>query len=147
MSFQRVTIIFAVALLAAACNDKPPAPASQPAGNVAAKNTAVPSDTAKLAPKIVKDEPGPDNSRIKVKQMETGEQVEVRTWASGALVKVTRRTDKSNTRTMRVVLRDGKRLQVDDKDAVAGLIQGGHESSPGPYPDHFGARLILENEI
>ena len=110
--------VVCVAMVFGACNEPAkPTPAANANLNT---NAAAPSgDSIKVQPKILKDEPGPDNSRIVVRQLENGDQVSVRKWDAGPVKKVTQRAKGSETKGIRVVFRDGKVVRVMDKEAVA----------------------------
>jgi hypothetical protein len=75
-------------------------------------------ETSKLAPTILKKEPGPDNSTIVVKQVTGGTQVEVRTWAAGPVEKVTRQPNLQKKTILRVRMRDGSRYRLEDATTV-----------------------------
>jgi hypothetical protein len=108
-----LTAAAAAVALTAACGGPPPAP---PAGNgsVPAQST----DTAKVQPKIVRDEAGPDNSHILVKELENGDQTSVRKWDAGLLKKVTRRQHNGQVKAIRVLYRNGKIVRIEDRNAV-----------------------------
>ncbi len=119
MMIKRVglfAVLAAVAVMSVGCNE----PAKPPAANVANTNAPAPTaDSVKVQPKVLKDEPGPDGSRIVVRQLESGDQVSVRKWDAGPVKKVTVRAKAGETKGIRVVFRDGKIVRVVDKEAVA----------------------------
>lgn len=103
------------AFAAVGCGGSGPAsPASPSNGNLGSTNR----DTAKVEPKILKDEAGPDGSRIVVRQLENGDEVSVRRWESGAVKKVTKRVKDGSTKVIRVVMRDGKVYRLGDPAAI-----------------------------
>jgi hypothetical protein len=100
--------------LSAACGE-PPKPLPPANANAAGPK----NDTAKVDPRIVRDEAGPDNSRIAVRQLENGDQVAVRKWDSGPIRKVTRRQPKDGKpKGVRVVYKDGKIVRVEDQETI-----------------------------
>jgi len=102
-----------------ATNSPSPAkPEATKPGSPATPGTAVGGDSTKIAPTIIKKEDGPDNSRITVKQVTGGEQMEVRNWTAGPVEKLTRFTNVQKKRILRVRLRDGSRFRLDDPQAV-----------------------------
>jgi hypothetical protein len=99
-----------------------PAPAGGGAAAPAAPSTPG-GDTTKLAPTILEEKDGPDDSRVTVKQMNGRDKVEVRTWASGPVEKVTRFTNAQKTKVVRVKLREGGRYRVDDPETVEHALE------------------------
>ena len=71
-----------------------------------------------MQPKIVRDEAGPDNSHVLVKQLENGDQTSVRKWESGPLRKVTRRQHNGQVKAIRVSYRNGKIVRIEDRNAI-----------------------------
>ena len=124
----RFTVITAMAsalVLLVACNQSQP-PATQNANAQRAANTNAPanenaqgSDTARVAPNVSDQHDGPDGSQIAVKEFRNGQKIELRTWASGPVAKLTRRVGFDNKVTVRVKLREGTRYRIDD----AGVIE------------------------
>jgi hypothetical protein len=84
----------------------------------AASSATTSTSNATVEPKVVRDEAGPDNSHIMVKEMSNGQRVEVRTWEAGPVRKVTRRERPGRAKTMRVVYRDGRAVRVDDAGSI-----------------------------
>ena len=110
-----MTLAIAAAVATVGCGDS----AGTKPGTTANANSAAPSrDTAKVEPKVLKDEAGPDGSRIVVRQLESGDTVAVRRWESGAVKKVTKRTKSGVTKAMRIVLRNGKVYRLEDATAI-----------------------------
>ena len=108
-------LALAAALATVGCGDS----AGTKPATTANSNSAAPSrDTAKVGPKVLKDEAGPDGSRIVVRQLESGDTVAVRRWEAGAVKKVTKRTKSGVTKAMRVVLRNGKVYRLEDATAI-----------------------------
>lgn len=109
-----MTLALAAAIATVGCGDSA---GTKPA--TANSNSAAPSrDTAKVEPKVLKDEAGPDGSRIVVRQLESGDTVAVRRWDAGAVKKVTKRTKGGVTKAMRIVLRNGKVYRLEDPTAI-----------------------------
>lgn len=110
-----MTLAIAAAVATVGCGDST---GTKP-GTTANANSAAPSrDTAKVEPKVLKDEAGPDGSRIVVRQLESGDTVAVRRWETGAVKKVTKRTKSGVTKAMRIVLRNGKVYRLEDATAI-----------------------------
>lgn len=113
--YTLMTAALAVAVATAGCGDTGGTrPANSSNTNAGTSNR----DTSKVVPKVLKDEAGPDGSRIVVRQLESGDEVAVRRWESGAVKKVTKRTKSGSTKAIRVVLRDGKVYRLDDAAAI-----------------------------
>ena len=106
-------LAFAVATVG--CGDSA---GTKPVNSSNANSAAPGRDTAKVEPKVLKDEAGPDGSRIVVRQLESGDTVAVRRWEAGAVKKVTKRTKSGVTKAIRVVLRNGKVYRLDDATAI-----------------------------
>lgn len=110
-----MTLAIAAAIATVGCGDST---GTKP-GTTANANSAAPSrDTAKVEPKVLKDEAGPDGSRIVVRQLESGDTVAVRRWETGAVKKVTKRTKSGVTKAVRIVLRNGKVYRLEDATAI-----------------------------
>jgi hypothetical protein len=110
-----VAVVAFAATIAGACGEQ----AKQaPVRNINTNATPTAGDSVKVPPKILKDEPGPDGSRIVVRQLENGDEVAIRKWDAGPVKKVTKRTKAGATRGIRVVFSDGKVVRVEDVDAV-----------------------------
>lgn len=107
--------VLAAAVAAVGCGDSA---GTKPANSSNANSAAPRRDTAKVEPKVLKDEAGPDGSRIVVRQLESGDTVAVRRWEAGAVKKVTKRTKGGVTKAIRVVLRNGKVYRLDDATAI-----------------------------
>jgi hypothetical protein len=107
-----ILLALGVTLHGCAQSDKPPTPP-------APKAPAPPPDTVKLEPKVIRDEAGPDNSHIKVKELGGGGLVEIRTWTAGPLAKVTRRERLDDKKKiLQIVYRDGQKRRTDDPATV-----------------------------
>jgi hypothetical protein len=109
----------AAVALTAACGGAPqPAP---PAGNAAAPAPGAPPAVAPgspAKPKVVRDEAGPDNSHILVRQLENGDQTSIRRWDAGPIEKVTRRQHGGKIKAVRIKYRDGKVVRVEDRETI-----------------------------
>jgi len=116
MKIRNVMIGAALAAMASltACGGAGTGPANAPVANGVAPG----KDTAKVQPKILKDEAGPDNSHVVIRQLESGDTVAVRRWNAGEIKKVTKRTKAGVTRAIRVVFRNEKIFRVEDPAAI-----------------------------
>jgi hypothetical protein len=110
-----MTLALAAAVATVGCGDSG---APKPATSTNANSAAPSRDTAKVEPKVLKDEAGPDGSRIVIRQLDSGDTVAVRRWEFGAVKKVTKRTKSGETRAVRVVLRGGNVYRLDDPAAI-----------------------------
>ncbi len=90
-------------------------------GTPPANTNAAPTPNANRAPaageKIVRDEAGPDNSHIRVRELANGNRVSVRLWDAGPVSKVTRREQNGEVKALRVIYRNGRIVRVESKDA------------------------------
>jgi hypothetical protein len=125
MKIKTVALWAAAAALgacAAACGE---APKTTPANANANANApaAGRNDTVKVQPKVVRDEDGPDDSHITVRQLENGDQVAVRKWKGGPIAKVSRRTKDGQSKAIRVVYKNGKIVKVEDAAAIEHALE------------------------
>lgn len=109
------TVALAFVVATAGCGDSG---GTKPASTANTNGSSSSRDMAKVVPKVLRDEAGPDGSRIVVRQLESGDEVAVRRWESGPVKKVTKRAKSGTTKAIRVVLRDGKVYRLDDAAAI-----------------------------
>jgi hypothetical protein len=117
MKIKTIALGAAVAALGAlsgACQE-PPRSGPQNTNAAAPANS---NDTVKVQPKVVRDEAGPDNSHITVRQLENGDEIAVRKWDAGPIRKVTRRQKAGAATAIRVVYGNGRIVRVEDKNAI-----------------------------
>jgi gas vesicle protein len=116
MNFKQMTIFVAAGLLAASavgCKES-----AEPAATNSNAAVVAPNSTRSEAKVLKADEPGPDNSKITVRQQESGDTVTIRKWDAGPVRKLTRREQNGETKVVRVVTREGTVYRVEDKDTV-----------------------------
>lgn len=118
MDIKRIALVAAFAAASAftvACQNTPN---QTPPKNIGGPTNAPSGETTKIEPKVAKEEAGPDNSHITVRQFENGDESSIRRWDSGPIAKVVRRKHGGETKAIRVTYRDGKIVRVSDPAAI-----------------------------
>lgn len=110
---NKIVLLCAIACvtgLAAACE---PPKTEPPVKNAAPANNANQA-SSNLDRELLSDDVGPDNSRIRVKQLDNGAKVTIRSWKEGPIRKLKKRENAGQVKAIRFTMRDGKELVVED---------------------------------